>query len=491
MGDPGKHRNMAKPASNNAVKTPGARISTARSAAFSILLRVETQGSYASELLHGELTGRLDGREAGLCTELVMGCLRWQNQLDSAIQQFSAMRNEKLDAEVRIALRLGGYQLLHLTRIPARAAISESVDLVKRAGKTSASGLVNAVLRKLAQSGAPPGLQCGGDSSAELDAIALGHPAWLLQRWKNRIGGEQAEARCKADNQPPLTYLRATKGTENGVLINSLLNEGVTATPASLLKGCLVLISGNVMNTSAFHRGEVAIQDQASQIVPLLLDARPGHRVLDVCAAPGNKSTELAEAVGREGLVIGADIHLHRLRNWAARPASINRAVIHHVVMDASRPLPLNTSFDRILVDAPCSGTGTLRRNPEIKWRLQPGSLQELAQLQMKLLQQAAAAVSSTGRIVYSTCSMEAEENQRVVESFISANPEFELIPLRSEADRLADYFVDPEASTVKELLGADYLETSPEKHNTDGFFAAILQRVANPAESPRVNAQQ
>jgi len=454
-----------------------AAISPARLAAQAILLRTETQSSYASELLHGQLTHQLDARDAGLCTELVMGCLRWQNQLDFAIRQFAGARTTKIDPEVLVALRLGAYQLLHLTRIPAHAAISESVELVKRARKTSASGLVNAILRRISESLGKLGLQYAEGNSPHSSAIALGHPEWLLQRWIDRFGEARAATLARSNNQPAVTYLRIAGAHGQAAIIQALANAGVQSAPAALLKECLVVQTGDTTRSSLFQNGDVAIQDQASQMVPLLLNVEPGQRVLDLCAAPGNKSAMLAKAARSRGMVIAGDIHLHRLATWAARPVPAGVAPVHRVVMDASRPLPLQSQFERILVDAPCSGTGTLRRNPEIKWRLRPESLAELAQMQRRLLQQAASVVAPGGRVVYSTCSLEPEENQEVVARFLSEHTEFGLLPVKDEAARLRKYFVEPDGELVQELLSNDYLETSPEKHNTDGFFAAILRK--------------
>jgi 16S rRNA (cytosine967-C5)-methyltransferase len=234
------------------------------------------------------------------------------------------------------------------------------------------------------------------------------------------------------------------------------------------LKTSLAVESGNVARTEAFRRGLVVVQDEASQMVPHLLDVQQGQHVLDLCAAPGNKTGLLAQWAGPEGLVVACDIHLHRLRQFTPPPP---RTRVLRVALDGERPLPFGSRFDRALVDAPCSGTGTLRRNPELKWRLKPSDITTLAEGQLRLLESAAEALRPGGRLVYSTCSLEWEENQGVIESFLKSHPEFHLLPLRDDAARLQPFFLPAAAR----LFDSDYLETSPARDGCDGFFAAIL----------------
>ncbi len=450
---------------------------------------MEKQASFASELLRGQLTHNLSLRDAALCTELVMGSLRWQGKLDFIARRFTQGGWLKFDAEVRIALRLGIYQLLNLTRVPAHAAIGESVELVKRAGKTSAAGLVNAVLRKasaLAHGSNFANLRPVGISDLEWKTIEWAYPDWLLARWAARLGIAQAALRAESSNQAPVVYVRGNQADSAEKILEDLIAANVNATPSAILKDCITILGGEVTATGLYHRGEIAIQDQASQLIPLLLDVRPGHRVLDLCAAPGNKTALLARYAGAsgnstQGRVIAGDLHHHRLR-YSMVPAMASggpnpAANIHRVVLDGTQPLPFGVVFDRILVDAPCSGTGTLRRNPEIKWRLQPEAIPQLAALQFNLLDRAAAALLPGGRIVYSTCSFEPEENRGVVEAFLASHSEFRLVRLREESPRLTPFMREASDPRVGNLLAADYLETSPEQNATDGFFAALLQR--------------
>ena len=439
----------------------------ARRAAFAILLRVETQASFASELLHGELTQRLTERDAALCTELVLGSLRWQGTLDFIARSFAAGKWERFDPEVRVALRLGLYQLRFLSRIPASAAVDEAVELVKGAGKTSAAGLVNAVLRK-ASPAELAALRPSEMSEVEWASIETSHPRWLLERWWQHWGAEQAVALARANNQPPVTFVRSNSSATMEELAQTLLREAVETAPGHLLRSALAVRSGSVTRGESYRRGAVVIQDEASQLVPHFLDGQEGQRVLDLCAAPGNKTGLLVQWAGPSGMVVAGDLHLHRLRQLLLPPSPAN---IHRVALDGEQPLPFRAAFDRVLVDAPCSGTGTLRRNPELKWRLKPSDIPRMAETQGRLLHNAAVVLKPAGRLVYSTCSLEWEENQGAVERFLQAHPEFRMLPLRDDAARLRP-FLQPNG---ERLLAADFLEISPAREATDGFFAAIL----------------
>ncbi|HLJ14195.1 MAG TPA: transcription antitermination factor NusB [Bryobacteraceae bacterium] len=358
-------------------------MSPARTTAFQILLRVDG-GGYASDLLLAQPAG-LDSRDAGLASEIVFGVLRYQAQLDYLIGYFSGRPSVRLDSEVRIALRMAIYQLRYLDRIPPHAAVTDSVDLVKRAGKRSAAGFVNAVLRKVTR-----------DPVAWPDrATELSMPAWLLARWDRRFGTETASTIAQAFLRPPETFLRIPPGASAN--LNSPL-----AVEATEIPGCFRL-------EHAGDSGGFRQQDISSQWVVTLLDLEPGQTLLDLCAAPGNKTAQALEAGVR---VIACDHSLRRLR-------ALDGLACHRVVLDATQPLPFRTDFERILLDAPCSGTGTLGRNPEIKWRLREHDLGTFQARQIALLDRAVAQLAPGGRLVYSTCSLEEEENQAVVEQVL------------------------------------------------------------------------
>ena len=323
-------------------------ISPARDAAFRVLLKVEG-GGYASDLLRRET---LETRDAGLAETIVFGCLRYQAQLDWLIAQLA--KRPKLDAEVRIALRMGVFQLRYLDRIPPHAAVSESVELVKRAKKESAAGFVNGVLRSVLR-------KVPRDSIKWPDlATELSVPQWMLDRWQRQYGADAAAKIAHAALEEPATPLNPETGR---------------------------------------------LQDVGAQSVVPLLDLEPGMTLLDLCAAPGNKA---AQALAAGARVIACDRYEKRLIEV---PTDAER-----VVLDASQPLPFARKFDRILVDAPCSGTGTLARNPEIKWRLRPTDLARFEELQRCILSHALACLAPGGRLVYATCSLQSEENEKIID---------------------------------------------------------------------------
>jgi 16S rRNA (cytosine967-C5)-methyltransferase len=381
-------------------------LSPARLAAFQVLRKVEA-GGYASDLLLRESAG-LDSRDAGLASEIAFGSLRYQAQLDFLIDYFAG-RALKLDIEVRVALRMAIYQIRYLERVPKHAAVDESVELVKRAHKRSAAGLVNAVLRKASRATVK-----WPDRETELSC-----PGWLLDRWSTRFDRATAEGIARASLRPPETWVRSAEPAPN--------------LEATDLPGCFRVRSGEPPPGSR-------IQDIGSQSVIPLLELRPGDRFLDLCAAPGNKT---AQALETPIDAIACDVHWSRIRMLEAIDA-------RRLVLDASNPLPFRQPFDRILVDAPCTGTGTLGRNPEIKWRLQPSDIERLRELQVRILRNALGVLSGSGRLVYSTCSLELEENEGVVDEVLRIEPGYRLITARQRI---------------------------PGRDPGDGFFAAAIER--------------
>jgi 16S rRNA (cytosine967-C5)-methyltransferase len=461
-------------------------VSSARTAACDILLQVEQEDAYASELLNASRYAILSSADHGLTTELVMGVLRWRSLLDEQIARCSSQHLEKLDDEVLTALRLGAYQLGFLERVPPRAALHESVELVKRARKRSAAPFVNAVLRKLAadssgakarsQSQAPDAAlePCSAQGRvarisratnlAELSAIAA-HPSWLVERWVRQFGYSVAQNVCGYDQSVPETALRLFEPAAEG----ELKHDGIELAPGKLISGARRVQSGNITQTRAFREGRVAIQDEASQLIALLVGK--GSKILDCCAAPGGKMRVIADR-NPDASIVAAELHPHRARLLRKLVSAKNVQVIAADV----RELPVGTLFDRVLADVPCSGTGTLARNPEIKWRLKPDDLANLQARQLAILQSAMKRVASGGRLVYSTCSLEREENEGVVEKALAADSTFRTIDCRAELEKLRAegelVWEDPDS-----LTDGPYLRTISGVHPCDGFFAAILEK--------------
>jgi len=443
-------------------------ISPARATAFHILSRVEREDAFASELLHSPKYANLSPADQALVTELVMGVLRWQSLLDSRIGQSSSLKIGKIDIEVLIALRIAAYQLLFLERIPPSAAINESVELVKCARKRSAAPFANAVLRKIDKE--PRNTQAIRDAICHAETVedlasSSAHPRWLVERWARTFGLDVARRICLSNQSVPQTTIRLRKQEAE----TELKNAGVEVTPGTLLASARRIAAGDVTETATFREGLIVIQDEASQLVAMLTGK--GSRLLDCCAAPGGKTSILADR-NQQSLVVGAELHPHRARLLRRLVPQKNVAVI---AADANN-LPFSGEFEGVLADVPCSGTGTLARNPEIKWRIKPDDLKDLQARQVGILASAMSQVAPGGTLVYSTCSLEREENNAVVEKALAANPNFRLqdcrtalLNLRKEGELVID--------NIDALVEDTFLRTLPGVLPVDGFFAAILIR--------------
>lgn len=406
-----------------------------------------------------------------------MGVLRWRSLLDSQIAKSSAQPLSKLDPEILTALRLAVYQLRWLSRIPARAAINESVELVKRARKRSAAPFVNAVLRKLAA-----GVSHADDApqhpishaSAETLAASSAHPLWLVERWTQAYGLDSALRICYHNQSVPVTAIRLRRTEAE----DQFRAEGIELAPGAFLASARRVQHGDITRTAAFRAGVCVIQDEASQLVAALVGH--GAHVLDCCAAPGGKALAIADR-NPNADVAAVELHPHRARLLrkllsAHDPAAAGARRIRVVAADA-RDLPFNTKFDRVLADVPCSGTGTLSRNPEIKWRLTPADFADLQVRQLAILRSVMAQVAAGGRLIYSTCSLEREENEDVIERSLVGDSSFRVLDCRTELDRLnrEGELIWPDLSS---LTRGPYLRTLPGVHPGDGFFAAILEKI-------------
>ncbi|HEV2422156.1 MAG TPA: 16S rRNA (cytosine(967)-C(5))-methyltransferase RsmB [Candidatus Acidoferrales bacterium] len=445
-----------------------------RSLAQAILLEVENRAAYASDLLHTRLGGIGDAREAALTTELVMGALRWQRLLDFFIERSTGRKTSELDAEVLVALRLGIYQLRYLKRIPARAAVNESVELVRRGRKKSAMSLANAALRRAADESDRPVTDFLSESTAPEEALGTihSHPTWLVKRWLSKFGKQKTIALLECNNQPPENACVVLSPEHRKDALESLHDEGFRVEAGRLLHNAILVSGRNIAKTQAFRDGWVGIQDEASQIIPMLLGVRAGNSVLDLCAAPGGKTMLLANRAGKHGQVVAADLHESRLRAVRKRLDKSSLANVYLVALDGTTRLPFTGAFDRILADAPCSGTGTLARNPEIRWRLKAEDLTDLHQRQVRLVCSAFEHLSPGGTLLYSTCSLESEENESVVQEILEV-----CTNVRRETVNIPQGALAATAS-ASELTGDDgAFRTFPPVYHTDGFFAALLKR--------------
>lgn len=438
-------------------------ISPARLAAFNILVRVEREASYAVELLHSPILDGLSPLDRNLATELVMGVLRWRSVLDQSIALLSFTPFRKLDLEVLTALRIGIYQKQFLSKIPAHASVNETVELVRHAKKVSAAGLVNAVMRKVKSAAYDPHVSKW--TGVDYLTSALAHPRWLVERWVNELGEASARQVCEHDQRIPSTTLRLSS-PEDEVL---LTKQNIQFAPGSLMKSARVLTGGDLTAAKLLLGGKIAVQDEGSQLVAALVGN--GKRILDCCAAPGGKTSALATRLP-EAQIVAAELHPHRAALLRKLASQQNVEVL---TADALA-LPFGPNFDRVLADVPCSGTGTLARNPEIKWKLKPEDLLDLQTRQIAILRAAMRYVSPGGRLVYSTCSLEPEENEHVIAACLPATSDFRLVPMKAELARLQKSG-ELVWKNIDQLIRGDFLRTIPGVQPCDGFFAAVLER--------------
>jgi 16S rRNA (cytosine967-C5)-methyltransferase len=438
-------------------------ISPARRAAFNILRRVEEESAYASVLLAADDEG-MRAEDRALCYELVMGCLRWQLWLDSLIEHYAGRSAASLDAPVRRALRLGLYQLRFLTRIPASAVVNEAVNMAYSARVRSAAGFINAVLRRAAREPDFDPAALIEDPLARI-SVVTSHPVWLIERWAKAFGIDEAKAFAQANNEaPPVAFRLSGQTSGASETLEKLKSAGAILTPSRIAPDAWRIEGAGGTLRELARAGAVYIQDEASQLVAHVLDAKAGERVLDACAAPGSKTTHIAGRTRDLRLLVAGDLHFHRLQTVREACARLHVNHVSLVEYDATAALPFaGRVFERVLVDAPCTGTGTLRRNPEIRWRISNSDVTELAGRQQRILRSAAQTVASGGRLVYSTCSVEPEENESVVEAFLSENEEFRPLQL-TVAERLQN-----ERGTTA--------RTWPQRDGADGFFIAAFAR--------------
>jgi len=433
------------------------KISPARTAAFDVLLRIETEKAFSSHLL-AAYEENLSTRDRSLCHELTLGILRRQIYLDRLIDQFSGKR---LDAAVRIALRLGLYQIYFLDKIPHHSAINESVNLAQRAKKTSAKGLVNAVLRRATRE------PVKFDLADEIEQVSVetSHPAWLLEKWVGEFGWEEMARLAVANNRIPETAFRFTRNFQHRDRWER--EENIRA--SEYVDGCFIADGPSDQLRKAAAAGDIYFQDEASQMVAAAVQLRSGSRFLDVCASPGSKTTQIAECGLRIADSSGptqffaGDLHWNRVEFLRENCLRQGVGFVNIVQYDAERSLPFaDEAFDSVLVDAPCSGTGTIRHNPEIRYFLKPDDFAELQDKQLRILKNASKLVTSGGTLVYSTCSLEREENEAVCEAFLRDNADFRLVK-----PNVPERF----------LTELGFARTFPQRDDMDGFFVAKFTR--------------
>ena len=442
-------------------------IAPARIAAYETVLAVAAGRADLPAALAHTRAKLGDERDRALAGEIATGTLRWQGAFDHIIEQFAGRSVARLDAEILAILRTGIFQLLHLDRVPASAVVDDAVELARKAGKKSASGFVNALLRRVSRERAR--LPLPEAPPIDVLAITLSHPRWLAERWLARYGFGAAAAWARFDNAPaPLTLRVNTLTTTSAQLMAALAEAGVSCEPARFARHALIVTSGNPLLTPLAHTGMFVVQDEASQLVGEYVAAVAGERVLDACASPGGKTTQMAAAMEGTGTIVAADVRGRRVSLLARTVAESGASNIRVVQANARAAPAFDAVFDAVLVDAPCSGLGTIRRDPDVRWRRRETDLTAFAEAQREMLARLAAVVRPGGRLVYSTCSSEPEENEAVVAGFLGAHPNFRRDTPRSFAER----------ADLSGLLDADgALKTLPFRDGLEAFYAGALVR--------------
>jgi 16S rRNA (cytosine967-C5)-methyltransferase len=435
--------------------------SEARACAYRVLRRVFEQDAYADRALHSCASG-LGARERALAMHLSYGTIQRIGTLDPAIERLSARELSAIDPPVLAALRLGLYELLYSSSPTAHAVVDDAVELTKRS-RSRGHGLVNAVLRRAAREGrAVLGLL--EDSTPKTAAIAHSHPAWLAQMWWEQLGSDQARSLMAADNEPAENVLRVnTLLAEPGEIAAALGEQAGSTLLGVRLPEAIVLSKPLDLRASKVWRsGLVMAQSRAAMLVSLVLDPKPGEQVLDLCAAPGGKTTHIAALMQGQGRIVAVERHPGRARELREAVERTRARCVEVQTVDAQAPRPEGESFDRVLLDAPCSGLGTLQGHPDLRWRASERSVRELAALQCKILGAAAEAVRPGGTLVYSTCTISHAENEQQMELFLDAHPEFATEP----------------AGPAASMSGSGpFLTSLPDRDRTAGFFIAKLRR--------------
>ena len=445
---------------------PGAK--SPRAICLELLNRTEKADRHVDHLLRDSFQKfhHLTPLDRAFLTELTYGILRWRERLDWAIRHFSKIPFEKIDSETLNILRLGLYQIQFLSRTPDSAAVNESVELAKEIRGRGGAGFVNAILRSfLREKGEIPYPDIHQNPALHL-SVVHSHPLWLVRRWMKEVGIEETMKICSFNNQiSPLTLRANTLKISREKLVEKLRENGLSPSPTPFSEEGILLGSPPPVSELPFLKeGLFIIQDEASQWVTFILDPKPGERILDGCAAPGGKTTHIAQRMRNEGEIVALDLNEGKNDRIKGICGRLGMMIVKTMIGDATRPLPGGSLYDRILADVPCSGFGTLRRNPDLKWRRGEEDIGRLSEIQFTILNNLSRYLRKGGVLVYSTCTIFREENEEVIERFLKDHEEFQLDPL--------DEFL---SARYHSLITHGYFKTFPSRDGMDGFFAARL----------------
>lgn len=441
---------------------------SARDVALRVLYQFDTAGVYVRDALDAALRrSGLDARDRALTTELVNGVLRWRGRIDWVLQRAVRRDLATLTPWIRNILRLGAYQVLMLDHIPAAAATHEAVELAKRYGHPGTARLTNAALREVIRQQPTLRYPAADDDPILHLMVVYSYPRWIVERWLGRYGVEGTIALCQAGNMPPPVVVRANRlRTDPETLRSSLREAGLHVEAGRYLDEFLVVReTGDLTTVEAYRRGWFQVQDESAGLAVRLLDPQAGETIIDLCCAPGGKTTYIADRMRNQGLIVGVDVKPGRLRRVVEHCGRLGVTIVRPVAADG-RCVTLNARADRVLVDTPCSGLGTIARRSELRWRRTPEDIAALRTTQLALLDQAGRLVKPGGVVVYSTCSIEPEENEDVVAAFCAAHPDFQ-VERPPASLSLPAGLVDARG----------VIRTLPSVHGIDGSFAVRLRK--------------
>ncbi|WP_096440599.1 16S rRNA (cytosine(967)-C(5))-methyltransferase RsmB [Alteribacter populi] len=441
-----------------------------REAALEVLLKVEKNQAYSHLLLNDTINKqKLNPKDTGLFTEIVYGTIQHQKTLDFYLSPFVKKPLNKLDDWVRILLRLTVYQTVYLDRVPERAAFYEAVQIAKKRGHKGISGMVNGVLRSLQREGLPSFNTL--KDPIERIAVKTSHPEWLVKRWANQYGEKKAEAICTANLTHPKQTARVNiHRTTVAEVLSSLREEGLEAEQSEWIPEAIVVNKGVISKTKAFAAGNLTIQDESSMLVAYALDPQCHDTVLDACAAPGGKTTHIAEKLTGTGAVHSLDIHKHKVSLIEDQAKRLQLHNVNANEIDARKASEYfaKESFDRILVDAPCSGLGVIKRKPDLKWTKSENDVTRLAEIQGDILKGVWPLLKPGGILVYSTCTIDKEENDHVVDTFLTNER-------RAILDETMQERLPEKMKRLESERGT--LQVFPDDRETDGFFIAAIKK--------------
>ncbi|MFD2616932.1 16S rRNA (cytosine(967)-C(5))-methyltransferase RsmB [Terrilactibacillus laevilacticus] len=442
----------------------------AREIALDVLLKIEKQHAYSQLALNEAIEKQeLKPQDRALITQIVYGVLQWKKRLNYILENYVNSKRKR-DDWVNLLLLISIYQKEFLSKIPDHAIVNEAVVIARKRGHQGISGFVNGVLRQYLRKGSPDLSKIEPEVTRQ--SIIYSHPEWLINQWTDDFGKEAALNICKANNQPPTMTIRVnTLKQSKSELINQLSKEGIEAVEGELSPYALVIKKGRILKSPLLQEGAFTVQDESSMLVADSVHAKPGMRVLDACAGPGGKTSHIAELMENQGEIVAFDLHKHKTRLIDQHANRLGLSIIHTMALDAREAQTQfkNESFDRILVDAPCTGLGVIRHKPEIKWEKKNTDVERIVKIQQDIIQQVAPLLKKGGRLIYSTCTIDKRENEKVIYDFLSKNSEFEWEQegMAHLPKKIKNNLIDDQS--MVQILPSDY--------GTDGFFICCLRR--------------